>query len=199
MRRGILRGLSAVIVLLLVACQEAAGQFTSGPSGNPSAAGISTGSPPPVPAAPPVIPPPRSSGAPPFVGPPQYPPGGDVIESSQGMLAAEGMPPLLEAYRDSPLARRLNLSSEQLDKLQDLRNKVYRETKDLRYDLLQKRLDMRRLFADPKVDQTTLLSRHRELTSLRVKLAGLVAGAAVEARQLLRPDQIEMFDQLPVR
>jgi hypothetical protein len=199
MGNGLLRGLSAAMVLLLVVCGEASGQFTQGPPGNPSAAGISTGSPPPVPVPPAVPSPPRSSGILPFVSSPQCTPDAGAIDSPRGMVAAEGMPPVLDTYRDGPLARYLDLSPEQLERLQALRNTFYRDTRDLRYDLSRKRLDMRRLFADPHAAEATLLSRHQELVSLRTKLADMVARAAVEARRLLKPDQIEMLDHLPMQ
>ena len=111
----------------------------------------------------------------------------------------EGIPPLLEVYPGSSLARYLGLSVEQLARIETLRNRLYRDTKGLRHDLLRKRLDMRGLFADPRADETVLISRHRELLSLRVKLADMAARAAIEARRLLKSDQIEMLDHLPVR
>jgi hypothetical protein len=106
---------------------------------------------------------------------------------------------VLEVYPDSPVARYLNLSPVQVDKLLALRNKLYRDTKDLRYDVLRKRLEMGRLFADPRVGETILLSRHKEVVSLRVMLADMVARAAIEARQVLTPDQIEILDHFPLQ
>ncbi len=196
-RRTIVPAFLGVLSLLLIVCGHAAGQFTQGPPGNPSAAGISAGSPPPVPVPPSTIPPPRSSGAAPSIGSSQYLPDAELVDAYDGMITAEGIPPLLGAYPDSPLARYLRLSPEQLDRIGALRNELYRDTKDVRHDLLRKRLDMRLVFADPRSDETTLISRHKELVSLRVKLADMAARAAIKARRLLKPDQIEMLDHLP--
>ncbi len=199
MRGEALRGALAVFCLLLVASGTAAGQFTQGPPGNPSAAGISSGSPPPAPTLPSAVTPPRSSGAAAAVGPQQYTPDAEGYDASDGMLSGEGVPPILAVYPGSPLARYLRLSSEQLDGIGALRNRLYRDTRDLRYDLAKKILDMRRLFADPHADNAVLFSVHKEILSLREKLADGAARTAIEARRLLKGEQVEALDHLPGR
>jgi len=58
MKRRILLGLVALIMVSCLACTEAWSQFTQGPPGNPSAAGIISGT------SAPSAPPPRSLGSP---------------------------------------------------------------------------------------------------------------------------------------
>jgi|WetSurMetagenome_2_1015567.scaffolds.fasta_scaffold11672_3 hypothetical protein len=197
MRKELVRGILCVVVSCLLSEREVVGQFTQGPPGNPSAAGITTGSPSPVPVPPTVIPPPRAPAPLPFAGIPQRGNDGDAVNSPEPLLAAEGAPPLLAAYRESPLSRYLDLSAEQVSKIGALRTKFLRDTKDLRYDLSKKRLEMHRLFADPTVDTTALLSCRKELASLRTRITDALVRATVEAREILKPDQIEMLDHFP--
>jgi hypothetical protein len=164
-----------VIFVLLLTCGQVSGQFTQGPPGNPSAAGISTGSPQPVPVPPPTITPPRAPGAFPNVGASPSIPVEKEVAFFAAMLGLEGIPPVLSAYPDSSLSRYLKLSSDQLERIETLRNGLYRETRDLRYDLLKKRLDMSRLFADPSTSGAALISAHKEALSLQIKLADAAA------------------------
>ena len=79
-----------------------------------------------------------------------------------------------------------------------LRTRFYRETRDLRYDLAQKRLEMRRLFADPKADQASLLAKQKELSVLWQRLSDIAGWAVIEARAVLSLDQVERLEQLPL-
>jgi hypothetical protein len=198
MRKELVWGVLCVVVLCFLPEREVVGQFTQGPPGNPSAAGITTGNPPPVPVPPTVMPPPRAPAPLPFVGMPQRGNDSDAVDSPETLLAAEGVPPLLAAYRESPLSRYLDLSGEQVSRIGALRTKFFRDTKDLRYDLSKKRLEMRRLFADPTVDATALLSYRKELSSLRTRITDVLVRATLEAREILKPDQIEMLDHFPL-
>jgi Spy/CpxP family protein refolding chaperone len=91
----------------------------------------------------------------------------------------------------------LNLSQEQRDKMRELRSRYYADIRDLRYDLLQKRLEMRKLFTDPKTDDATLLAKQNELNSLRQKLMVKKAQMKIEWRKVLTPEQIQKLDRMP--
>lgn len=92
----------------------------------------------------------------------------------------------------------LNLSQEQRDKMRELRNRYYTDTHDLRYDVLQKRLELRKLFTDPKVDDATLLAKQKELSALRQKLIDRRAQMMIEWRKILTPEQIQKLDRMPM-
>jgi hypothetical protein len=198
MRKELVWGVLCVAVSCFLSEREAVGQFTQGPPGNPSAAGITTGNPPPVPVPPTVMPPPRAPGSLPFMGIPQRSNDSDAVDSPESLFAAEGVPPLLAAYRESPLSRYLDLSGEQVSKIGALRTKFFRDTKDLGYDLSKKRLEMRRLFADPTVDAAALLLHRKDLASLRMQITDVLVRATLEAREILKPDQVEMLDHFPL-
>jgi Spy/CpxP family protein refolding chaperone len=179
MKGKILFGFVALVMASWLASSEAWSQFTQGPPGNPSAAGIISGSPAPS------VPSPRTLGTP--------------MATPQGSMAPG---PVLGApyamTETNALAGYLGLTRAQIDKCRDLRNRFYRESRDLRYDFFQKQLEMRKLFADPKVAEVKLLEKERELGPLRQRLMDKVAETIIEGRKILTPEQIEKLDQLPL-
>jgi len=92
--------------------------------------------------------------------------------------------------------QQLNLSKEQLEKIKKLRDISYKETRDLRYKLAQKHLEMRRLFGDPKVDEETLLTQQKELFALGRELQNKIAYTMIKVRKILSPEQISKLDQI---
>lgn len=91
----------------------------------------------------------------------------------------------------------LNLSKEQQEKVRDVWNRFKTDTRDLRYDMMERRVEMRRLFTDPKADQASLLAKEKEMAGLRQKLMERRAQAALEWRGILTPEQIQKLDQMP--
>lgn len=86
------------------------------------------------------------------------------------------------------------LSKEQMGKMRELRMRYYNETRDMRYELAQKRLEMRKLFTDPKTDDATLLAKEKELNALRLRLTDKMAEMKVEGRKILTPEQLQRID-----
>ncbi len=77
-----------------------------------------------------------------------------------------------------------------------LRDRFYNETRDLRYDMAQKRLEMRKLFMDPKTDDATLLAKQKEMSALRQKLQDKMAQMMIEGRKILTPEQLQKLDRM---
>ena len=94
--------------------------------------------------------------------------------------------------------QRLNLTKEQIDTMREMRDRYFQETRDMRYELAQKKLEMRKLFTDPKVDDATLLAKQKEVSSLRQKLMDKMAQMMIEGRKILTPEQIKKLDQMPI-
>jgi Spy/CpxP family protein refolding chaperone len=92
----------------------------------------------------------------------------------------------------------LNLSEEQVKKMSGLRDLIYSETRDLRYDLAQKRLEMRKLVTEPKTDEATLLAKQKEISALREKLLDKMAQIPLEMRKILNPEQIQKLGMMPM-
>jgi Spy/CpxP family protein refolding chaperone len=140
--------------------------------------------------------PPFAEGRPPFAGPSGEFRGPANFPGSfgPGAVGRPGFAPGARAGFNGP--NYLNLSKEQIDKMQELRGRNYAETRDLRYELSQKQLDMRKLFTDPKAEDATILAKQKELSSLRQKLMDKMAQIPIEMRKVLTPEQLQKLDQL---
>jgi Spy/CpxP family protein refolding chaperone len=92
---------------------------------------------------------------------------------------------------------RLNLSKEQTDKMRDVWSRYEADTRNLRYDLMARRVEMQRLFTDPKADQASLLAKEKEMAGLRQKLTERRIQATLEWRSLLTPEQMQKLDRMP--
>ena len=93
----------------------------------------------------------------------------------------------------------LDLSKEQKEKMHDVWSRYKADTHDLKYDLMGRRVEMRKLFTDPKVDQAALLAKEKELAALRQKMAERRVQAGLEWRSILTPEQIQKLDGMPHR
>ncbi len=94
------------------------------------------------------------------------------------------------------MAKHLNLSREQQDKLAALTSRYFGETRSMRYELAEKRLEMWKLFTDPKATDSELLARQKEISALRQKLADKMAQMMIEGRKILTPDQLNRLDMM---
>jgi Spy/CpxP family protein refolding chaperone len=101
------------------------------------------------------------------------------------------------AHKEFGLKKYLDLSDEQLAKMKELRNNFRNDTRDLRYNLAIKRLEMRKLFTDPKTDDATLLAKQKEISKLRQQLSDKKAARKVAWRKILTPEQIAKLDRMP--
>ena len=93
----------------------------------------------------------------------------------------------------------LNLTQEQIQKMREIRERFEADTHDLRYDIREKRIEMRKLFTDPKTGDAALQAKHRELSGLVMKLMDRKAQMKLEWRKVLTPEQIRMLDRFPFR
>jgi hypothetical protein len=200
-------GMNTMCLLLMVVCSlvfalalDCQAQFTQGPPDNPSAAGLTTGNPPPTPAPPHAVSVPASP--PPFSGqqgvsapvPQSEPP----VTSPERLLRAYGIPPLIDGPAPDVLAHRLGLSSEQIRQIDAVRDDFYRRTRELRYEILRRRLELRQLFLDHRTDPSSITKRQRDLDSLWTRFADLSVAAAIQVRGLLKREQVEMLERLSI-
>jgi Spy/CpxP family protein refolding chaperone len=95
------------------------------------------------------------------------------------------------------LAKYLNLSPDQKEKMKESRSRYHSDTRDLKYDLAAKQLEMHKLFTDPKTDEATLLAKQKELNSLRQQLLEKKSQMKIEWRKILTPEQITKLDNIP--
>lgn len=88
----------------------------------------------------------------------------------------------------------LNLSQEQRGKMREIRDRFWADTHDLRYNMVEKRIEMRKLFTDPKADDAALMATQKELHDIMLKLMDRKAQMKIEWRKVLTPEQIRMLD-----
>ena len=82
----------------------------------------------------------------------------------------------------------------QKGKMKELGKNFWADTHDLRYDIKMKRVEVQKLFTDPKTDDATLLEK--ELNALKLQLMDKKAEMKVEWRKILTPEQIQMLDRI---
>ncbi len=78
--------------------------------------------------------------------------------------------------------------------MQAITDRFKAETKDLRYDLAQRHLEMRKLFSDPKTDGAVILAKQKEMHGQVIKLMELKGQMMVERRKVLTAEQIQKLD-----
>ena len=89
-----------------------------------------------------------------------------------------------------------NMTQDQKDRMKAIRDRFQADTHDLKYDIEIKKLEVRKLFTDPKTDDETLLAREKELNGLKLKLMDRKAEMKVEWRKVLTPEQVRMLDRM---
>ena len=99
-----------------------------------------------------------------------------------------------EKSRDQ--GKRLNLTSEQKTKLQELRRKFIAENAQLIGDRVAKGLELGSLWSDPKADPQAILAKERELRDLQNRLKDKMVQYRLEARKSLTPEQIEKLGKM---
>ncbi len=89
--------------------------------------------------------------------------------------------------------KKVDLTSDQKAKLQDLRQKFMSETAKLRGELLTKRLELQSLWTNPKADPKAIVEKERELRDLQNQMREKGLQHQLEVRQILTPEQIAGF------
>jgi Spy/CpxP family protein refolding chaperone len=94
------------------------------------------------------------------------------------------------------MARYLDLSKEQVDKMGELRKKYSQDLRALRGELAQKRLEARNLFSDAAADEGTIMAKQKEMDVLRQKLRDDLSQLRLEQRRVLTPEQLKRLAEL---
>jgi Spy/CpxP family protein refolding chaperone len=83
----------------------------------------------------------------------------------------------------------LNLTPEQNQKMQAMRESFFKETIPLRNDLMAKQLELRTLWSQTTPDQEKILAKQREINTLRGQMQEKMTKHRLEMRQILTPEQ----------
>jgi Spy/CpxP family protein refolding chaperone len=97
------------------------------------------------------------------------------------------------SHKEFCFKKHLGLSDQQLAKMKELKNRFHTDARNLRYNLEIKRVEMRKLFTDPKTDDETLLAKQKEIRDLRQQLSEKKDGMKLEWRKIL----IAKLDKMP--
>lgn len=89
----------------------------------------------------------------------------------------------------------LNLSKEQTDKMWQLKEKQRNETSAMRYELFQKKNELRSLYTSPSADDATILAKQKEVNALRTKLQDKMAQFKLDERKILTPEQLKQLNE----
>jgi Spy/CpxP family protein refolding chaperone len=93
------------------------------------------------------------------------------------------------------IAANLNLSKEQTEKMWQLKERFHNDTQKLRFELFQKRIELKDLYADPKTDEATLIAKQKDLNALRQNMQDKMSQIRIEQRKILTPDQIKKLSE----
>jgi Spy/CpxP family protein refolding chaperone len=96
-------------------------------------------------------------------------------------------------HRMEDWSRQLNLSAEQVVKLQAIRESYLRDTLVWRNELVVKRFDLRDLLSDPQSDPGRVLAKQREVSDLESKIQERTVLSQLEMRKVLTPEQIRLL------
>ncbi|HUN54020.1 MAG TPA: Spy/CpxP family protein refolding chaperone, partial [Smithella sp.] len=121
-----------------------------------------------------------------------------VIASVAIVSSAYAMQPAEKTghHKEFCIKKYLNLSDKQIASMKELRNSFQNDTRDMRYDLKIKRIEMRKLFTDPKTDDAALLAKHKEISDLRQQLSDKKVQMKIQWRKILTPEQIMKLDKI---
>jgi len=128
-------------------------------------------------------------GGPGFTGPVLFGPRPEMhgmLHGKPGPHPHEGIGP----FKD------LGLTKEQVKQLKAINDRTFQETRNLRYELSIKHIEMQKLFSDPRADEAKLLAKQKELSAFRQRLMDTMDQKLIEGRKLLTPDQIQELDRM---
>jgi zinc resistance-associated protein len=83
----------------------------------------------------------------------------------------------------------LNLSAEQNQKIQAMKESFFKETLPLRNEMQTKRLELRTLWVQTNPDQEKILAKQKEINALRAQLQEKSTKNRLEMRKVLTPEQ----------
>lgn len=89
----------------------------------------------------------------------------------------------------------LNLSKEQTDKMWQLKERQRNETSAMRYELFQKKNELRSLYTNPGADDAAILAKQKEVNALRTKLQDKMVQFKLDQRKILTPEQLKQLNE----
>ena len=85
---------------------------------------------------------------------------------------------------------KLDLSTEQLAAMKQIREKYRVDTETLRNDFIQKQVELRTVYADAKASDAAILAKQKEVDTLKQKMQGKMVQLRLEQRKIFTPEQL---------
>ncbi|MBP1749751.1 MAG: Heavy-metal resistance [Deltaproteobacteria bacterium] len=85
----------------------------------------------------------------------------------------------------------IDLSKDQQDKMWQLKEKFNSDTSSLRYEMFQKRNELRTLYADPKATDAAILAKEKEVNTLMQKMHDRMVRFKLDQRKIYTPEQLK--------
>jgi Spy/CpxP family protein refolding chaperone len=99
----------------------------------------------------------------------------------------------MQGYKGEHHGKMFGLDPQQRASLHELHRQFQGETAQLIGEMVTKRLELRLLWTDPKADPEAILAKEKELRGLQNQMRDKIVQYRLEARKLLKPEQIEKF------
>jgi Spy/CpxP family protein refolding chaperone len=106
-----------------------------------------------------------------------------------GMGQGPGPGPCAPGYGPGGWAAALNLTPEQTQKMQTLRETHFKETIPLRNEIMSKKIELQSLWIQANPDQEKILAKQREINAVKAQLQEKAIKHRLEMRQVLTPEQ----------
>ena len=97
--------------------------------------------------------------------------------------------------RYNHVAKILNLTPAQQQKLLDVRQAFQSDTLPIRQHMQRTQLELRQLWAAPSLDQKQIQAKVRERTDLRIQLVQKRRDMIAQVKTVLTPDQLKTLEQ----
>ena len=96
-----------------------------------------------------------------------------------------------------PMGRgpKLDLSTEQLTAMKQLREKFRIDTEALRNDLIQKQIELKKVYTDSKASDAAILAKQKEVDTLRQKMHDKMVQLRLEQRKIFTPEQLTKLSE----
>ena len=90
---------------------------------------------------------------------------------------------------------KLDLSTEQLTAMKQIREKFRVDTEALRNDFIQKQMELRTVYADPKASDAAILAKQKEVDALKQKMQDKMVQLRLEQRKIFTPEQLTKMSE----
>jgi Spy/CpxP family protein refolding chaperone len=89
----------------------------------------------------------------------------------------------------------LDLSTEQLTAMKQLREKFRIDTEALRNEFMQQQVELRTVYADPKASDAAILAKQKEVNALKQKMQDKMVQLRLEQRKIFTPEQLTKLSE----